>query len=117
MTDKKLKASENIKIELNKKVQALKVKITSMSIAIFHGEMYTLREVDLELLKIFNGLDRMVRSIDLLTGTVSPIHKTLKHMKMKVTNLKIAVETSDFAQLKVVTLDYLRDIDVIIKQI
>lgn len=36
MENKKLKASENIRVELSKRTQSLKVKITSMSLAIYH---------------------------------------------------------------------------------
>ena len=115
--DKKLKASENIKCELRKRTQALKVKITSMSLAIYHNKMYTLVDIDSELLEIFTSLDRMLFSIDKLTGTKSSIHNTIKSMKMKLINLKIAIETTDFPQLKVITLDYLKDIDKIMAEI
>ena len=115
--DKKLKASENIKCELRKRTQALKVKITSMSLAIYHNKMYTLVDIDYELLEIFTSLDRMLFSIDKLTGTKSSIHATIKRMKMKLINLKIAIETTDFPQLKVITLDYLKDVDKIMAEI
>ena len=117
MEDKKLKASENIKCELRKRTQALKVKVTSMSIAIYHGKMDTLYTVTDELAEIFSGLDRMVTSIEKLTGEKSDIHITIKRMRMKLTNLKIAIETSNFPQLKVVTLDYLKDVDKIMAEI
>ena len=117
MEDKKLKASENIKCELRKRTQALKVKITSMSLAIYHNKMYTLVDIDSELLEIFTSLDRMLFSIDKLTGTKSSIHATIKRMKMKLINLKIAIETVDFPQLKVITLDYLKDVDKIMAEI
>ena len=117
MIDKKLKASENIRIELLKRTQSLKVKITSMSLAIYHNEMYTMVDIDTELLEIFEALDKMVMSIDKLTGTKSPIHTTIKNMKLKLINLKISIATNDFRQLKVITLDYLRDVDKIIAQI
>ena len=45
MENKKLKASENIRIELSKRTQSLKVKITSMSLAIYHHKMYTLADI------------------------------------------------------------------------
>jgi len=38
-------------------------------------------------------------------------------MKLKLINLKISIATNDFRQLKVITLDYLRDVDEIIAQI
>ena len=117
MIDKKLKASENIRIELLKRTQSLKVKITSMSLAIYHNEMYTMVDIDTELLEIFEALDKMVMSIDNLTGTKSPIHITIKNMKLKLINLKISIATNDFRQLKVIAIDYLRDVDKIIAQI
>ena len=88
MESKKLKASENIRIELSKRTQSLKVKITSMSLAIYHNEMYTMVDIDTELLEIFEALDKMVNSIDKLTATKSPIHITIKNMKLKLINLK-----------------------------
>ena len=115
--DKKLKASENIRCELRKRTQALKVKITSMSLAIYHNKMYTLVGIEEELLKIFESLDRMAHSIDKLTKTKSNIHTILKSMKMKLMNIKICVETLDFEGLKVVTLDYIKDIDKIMAEI
>lgn len=117
MENKKLKASENIRVELSKRTQSLKVKITSMSLAIYHNEMYTMVDIDTELLEIFEALDKMVMSIDKLTGTKSPIHITIRNMKLKLINLKISIATNDFRQLKVITLDYLRDVDKIIAQI
>ena len=117
MIDKKLKASESIRIELSKRTQSLKVKITSMSLAIYHHKMYTLVDIDNELLEIFEALDKMVNSIDKLTGNKSPIHITINNMKLKLINLKISIATNDFRQLKVITLDYLRDVDEIIAQI
>ena len=117
MENKKLKASENIRIELSKRTQSLKVKITSMSLAIYHHKMYTLVDIDSELLEIFEALDKMVMSIDKLTATKSPIHITIKNMKLKLINLKTSIATNDFRQLKVITLDYLRDVDKIIAQI
>ena len=115
--DKKLKASENIRCELRKRTQALKVKITSMSLAIYHNKMYTLVGIEEELLKIFEGLDRMAHSVDKLTKTKSNIHTIIKSMKMKLMNIKICVETLDFEGLKVVTLDYIKDIDKIMAEI
>ena len=80
MENKKLKASENIRIELSKRTQSLKVKITSMSLAIYHNEMYAMVDIDSELLEIFEALDKMVMSIDKLTATKSPIHITIKNV-------------------------------------
>ena len=74
-------------------------------------------DINSELLEIFEALDKMVMSIDKLTGTKSPIHITIKNMKLKLINLKTSIATNDFRQLKVITLDYLRDVDKIIAQI
>lgn len=88
-----------------------------MSLAIYHHKMYTLVDIDMELPKIFEQLDRMVESIDKLTNSRSSIHVTIKNMKMKLINVKMAVETNDFSSLKVITLDYLKDVDKIMAEI
>lgn len=88
-----------------------------MSLAIYHNKMYTLVDIEDELLKIFEVLDKMVTSIDKLTNSRSSIHYIIKNMKMKLINVQICVETSDFEGLKVITLDYLKDVDKIMAEI
>lgn len=63
-----------------------------MSLAIYHNEMYAMVDIDTELLEIFESLDKMVNSIDKLTGTKSPIHITIKNMKLKLINLKYPLQ-------------------------
>ena len=115
----KRQAIRNIIIELNKRIEKLNVKITAMSLAIYHLKMYTLVDIDKELIKDFEQLDRMISSIEKLNKEVGlniraeiiTFHKTIKKMTTKTLYIKTSMANEDFRALKVITLDYLTDVN------
>ena len=105
--------------ELDKRIERLNIKITSMSLAIYHMKMYTLVDIDKELIKDFEQLDRMIGSVEKLNkevglnirAEIKSFHNTIKKMSIKTLYIKTSMANEDFRALKVVTLDYLSDVN------
>ena len=115
----KHQAIRNIMAELDKRIERLNIKITSMSLAIYHMKMYTLVDIDKELIKDFEQLDRMIGSVEKLNkevglnirAEIKSFHNTIKKMSIKTLYIKTSMANEDFRALKVVTLDYLSDVN------
>ena len=89
-----------------------------MALAVYNVNMETLVGIDVELKDTFEKLDRMMNSSDKLTDSKSvSFHKIIRNMKKKLVQLKIAVELNDFLALKVITQEYLKDVDKLMAEI
>ena len=89
-----------------------------MALAVYNVNMETLVEIDVELKDTFDKLDRMMNSSDKLTNSENVnFHRVIRSMKKKLVPLKIAVELNDFLALKVITQEYLKDIDKLMAEI
>ena len=89
-----------------------------MALAVYNVNMETLVGIDVELKDTFEKLDRMMNSSDKLTDSKNvSFHRIIRNMKKKLVPLKIAVELNDFLALKVITQEYLKDIDKLMAEI
>lgn len=89
-----------------------------MALAIYHVNMEKLVGIDIELKDTFDKLDRMKSSSDKLTNSNSlEFHRIISSMKKKLVPLKIAIELNDFSALKVITFEYLKDVDKLMAEI
>ena len=89
-----------------------------MALAVYNVNMETLVGIDVELKDTFEKLDRMMNSSDKLTDSKNVyFHRIIRNMKKKLVQLKIAVELNDFLALKVITQEYLKDVDKLMAEI
>ena len=89
-----------------------------MALAVYNVNMETLVGIDVELKDTFDKLDRMMNSSDKLTDSKNvSFHIIIRNMKKKLVQLKIAVELNDFLALKVITQEYLKDVDKLMAEI
>lgn len=89
-----------------------------MALAVYNVNMETLVGIDVELKDTFEKLDRMMNSSDKLTDSENVyFHRIIRNMKKKLVPLKIAVELNDFLALKVITQEYLKDVDKLMAEI
>ena len=89
-----------------------------MALAVYNVNMETLVGIDVELKDTFDKLDRMMNSSDKLTDSKNVyFHRIIRNMKKKLVQLKIAVELNDFLALKVITQEYLKDVDKLMAEI
>ena len=117
MDEKVIKTVNTIMAKFHERHDMTKTKIASLLISIYNGKMDNLVGIDDELLTDVEDFERMINTLEILEQKNNlnfkskQIKVVVKRMRVKLFNLKLAIEVSDFKALNVIAKEFLRDIN------
>ena len=117
MDEKVIKTVNTIMAKFHERHDMTKTQIASLLISIYNGKMDNLVGIDDELLTDVEDFERMINTLEILEQKNNlnfkskQIKVVVKRMRVKLFNLKLAIEVSDFKALNVIAKEFLRDIN------